>query len=219
MLEYIGEQIRTQVFARLTWISRAGGYTELLEANDGGTQKRFPGTKPQYQVPCEPGDYLNMGPDGKETCIAFVDSPGLIQVDERRSKYERVSVPFRVVVWYDDRKVRYDGPADKAGQMAKEIIAYARAATLSTTGVSGCKVSYDSIDFDPARIWGAYGFTFALEAPAVYWGRDGRCFAFLHDLTADALAEDPTAERDPGTLRVIEAPAGHHTSSGHGRIS
>ncbi len=38
-------------------------------------------------------------------------------------------------------------------------------------------------------IWGTYGFTFALETPAVYWGRDGRCFAFLHDLTSDALAE------------------------------
>lgn len=36
-------------------------------------------------------------------------------------------------------------------------------------------------------IRGAYGFTFALEAPAIHWGSDGRCFAFLHDLTPRAL--------------------------------
>lgn len=37
-------------------------------------------------------------------------------------------------------------------------------------------------------IRGLYGFTFQLEAPAIYWGRNGRCFAFLHDLTPEALA-------------------------------
>lgn len=37
-------------------------------------------------------------------------------------------------------------------------------------------------------IRGLYGFTQQLEAPAIYWGRNGRCFAFLHDLTPDALA-------------------------------
>ncbi len=39
-----------------------------------------------------------------------------------------------------------------------------------------------------SSIWGTYGFTVALEAPAIYWGREGRCFAFLHDLTSRALA-------------------------------
>ena len=37
-------------------------------------------------------------------------------------------------------------------------------------------------------IRGLYGFTFQLEAPAIYWGRNGSCFAFLHDLTREALA-------------------------------
>lgn len=37
-------------------------------------------------------------------------------------------------------------------------------------------------------IRGLYGFTNQLEAPAIYWGRNGRCFAFLHDLTPEALA-------------------------------
>lgn len=38
-------------------------------------------------------------------------------------------------------------------------------------------------------IRGLYGFTNQLEAPAIYWGRNGRCFAFLHDLTPEALAK------------------------------
>lgn len=38
-------------------------------------------------------------------------------------------------------------------------------------------------------IRGLYAFTYQLEAPAIYWGRDGRCFAFLHDLTPEALTK------------------------------
>ncbi len=34
---------------------------------------------------------------------------------------------------------------------------------------------------------GAYGFTLQLEAPAVYWGEEGRCWAFLHDFTSPDL--------------------------------
>lgn len=36
-------------------------------------------------------------------------------------------------------------------------------------------------------IRGPFGFSLALESPAIYWGRGGRCFAFLHDLTPAAL--------------------------------
>lgn len=42
-------------------------------------------------------------------------------------------------------------------------------------------VSFDAIQ-------GQYTFTGQLEAPAIYWGKNGRCFAFLHDLTPEALA-------------------------------
>lgn len=38
-----------------------------------------------------------------------------------------------------------------------------------------------------SSIWGTYGFTVALEAPAIYWGCDGRYWAWLHDLADDAL--------------------------------
>lgn len=42
------------------------------------------------------------------------------------------------------------------------------------------------VHYDAIR--GPYGFSVCLEAPAIYWGREGRCYAFLHDLTAAALA-------------------------------
>jgi hypothetical protein len=32
-----------------------------------------------------------------------------------------------------------------------------------------------------ANIRGPYHISIGLEAPAVVWGRDGRCWAFLHD--------------------------------------
>ncbi|MDO8346371.1 MAG: hypothetical protein Q7S85_00575 [Rugosibacter sp.] len=35
-----------------------------------------------------------------------------------------------------------------------------------------------------ANIQGRYSFTIQLEAPAVYWGRGGRCWAFLHDFAS-----------------------------------
>lgn len=31
------------------------------------------------------------------------------------------------------------------------------------------------------NIRGPFHFSFQLESPAVVWGRDGRCWAFLHD--------------------------------------
>lgn len=31
------------------------------------------------------------------------------------------------------------------------------------------------------NIRGPFQFSFQLEAPAIVWGRDGRCWAFLHD--------------------------------------
>ncbi len=54
------------------------------------------------------------------------------------------------------------------------------------------------------HIQGAYGFTQQLEAPAVYWGDGGRCWAFLHDFEPDAVAQimsdcrsAATGRRDP----------------------
>lgn len=53
-------------------------------------------------------------------------------------------------------------------------------------------------------IRGQFGFSIALESPVIYWGRGGRCFAFLHDLTPEALdrvmemcAEATDARRRP----------------------
>ena len=180
MFDYIGEKIRTEAFSRLTWISRAGGFTEMVEVNDGGTLKRFPGAKPQYQMPCEPGDYLNMSPDGSEICIAFTDSAGKIQVDERHRIFDKVSAFFRVVVWYDENRIAYGGATDKAHQMAKEIIAAVRGVNMNNTGLQGCRVSFDSVDFDPAKVWAGYGF----KADDALFMRPYRTFAVSFRLRA-----------------------------------
>ncbi len=46
---------------------------------------------------------------------------------------------------------------------------------------------HSPVDIHAIRGW--YSFTWRLEAPAICWGRNGRCFAFLHDLTHEALAQ------------------------------
>lgn len=43
------------------------------------------------------------------------------------------------------------------------------------------------VDIRAIRGW--YSFTWRLEAPAICWGRNGRCFCYLHDLTPEALAK------------------------------
>lgn len=39
------------------------------------------------------------------------------------------------------------------------------------------------------NIRGRYHFSVQLEAPAIVWGRDGRCWAFLHDDCRQAAAD------------------------------
>lgn len=158
MYEYIGEHIRAQVLAPLTWVSRPAGLVEILEVKNGEKNTKFPGAKPYYGVNCEPGDYLNMSPDGKETCIAFVDSSGEIRVDQHTTHFDRISAFFRVVVWYDEKKIRYDGALDISARMTQEIVNLAKSANLNNAGIGGCKVIYESLTTDPAKIWGVYGF-------------------------------------------------------------
>lgn len=158
MLEYIAEQIRAQALASLTWISRPAGLVEMLQVKNGDTFTKFPAAKRYYGVTCEPGDYLNMSPDGNEICIAFVDSAGDVRIDQRTSHFERISAFFRVVVWYDERKIRFDGQFDKSGKMALEITEVVRTAELNTAGLTGCKIGFENLTTDPAKIWGSYGF-------------------------------------------------------------
>ena len=63
-----------------------------------------------------------MAPDGSETCIAFVDVPSDIQVDETHRTYNILNVRFRVVVWFDERKIDFEGENDKPGRLVQEII-------------------------------------------------------------------------------------------------
>lgn len=40
-----------------------------------------------------------------------------------------------------------------------------------------------------SAIRGPYSLSIQLEAPAVTWGKDGRCWAFLHDFEPQAVAQ------------------------------
>lgn len=158
MFEFIGEQIRTQVFDSFAWITRAGGLTEMLEVSDNGTAVRFPASKPVAGQPCEQGDYINLSPHGREVCIAFVDAPGDINTTERNGMWTRVDIPFRVVVWYNEDKIDYTGNLDKAARMTQDIITAVKAATFSGAGVYKAKGVYTGLSTNPERIWGKYGF-------------------------------------------------------------
>jgi hypothetical protein len=175
MFEYIGEKIRAALEG-FEWVSRLAGQTEVLHTTDGGERKTFPGAKPRYAVTCEPGDYLNMAPDQRERCIVFVDFPGELVVKQRTFQFERVEIPFRVVVWYNDLAVGYSGNADKMGGMVAAIAAAVKGADYNTTGFSGCKASYTGLSTVPGKIWGQYGigpeaghFTLPYRTFAVYF--------------------------------------------------
>jgi len=156
MFEYIGEKARAAL-ADLEWVSRLAGQTEVLHTTDGGERRAFPGAKPRYGIPCEPGDYLNMGPDGRERCIVFVDFPGEVSVKQRTSHFDRIEVPFRVVAWFNEKALEYSGSADRMGGMVASIVSALKGADFATTGFSGCKTAYTGLSTMPEKIWGAYG--------------------------------------------------------------
>jgi len=158
MLEYIAEQIRAQAFASLSWISRPAGLVEMLQVRNGNNFTKFPAAKPYYGVVCEPGDYLNMSPDGKEACIAFVDSAGDLKIEQRTSHFERFSAYFRVVVWYDEKRITVGGVMSKTAAMAFEIQNEVKQVNFDAPKLSGCKVLSEGITENPANIWGSYGF-------------------------------------------------------------
>lgn len=154
MIEFAAERIRSGVLSSLSWATRTAGLTEMLQVG----ANKFPGAKPQFGTDCEPGDYLNMSPDGREAAIAFVDSPGDVKVDRHTSNFDQVSATLRVVVWYDESKMRYEGPLDKSTRMAHEVVKLARVCDLSGGAVYGSRLRFEALITDPGAIWGAYGF-------------------------------------------------------------
>lgn len=153
MFDYIGEKIRAGVLSQNPWISRSAGLTEPVQNADGGL---YPGARPYAGAPCEDtGDYVNMAPSETETCIAFVDQEGELKKVYTNSRLYDFEAFFRVVVWFDERKVTVDGPSLMLS-MQSAITAGVNATSFNTTGLLRTKTFFESAQFDPKSIWGRY---------------------------------------------------------------
>lgn len=153
MTDYIGEKIRDMVLSGLPWISRSAGLTEPVQNADGGT---YPGSRRYTGDPCTAvGDYINMAPQDTETAIAFVDWDGDIRRVYSNAKLYDFETPFRVVVWFDERKVTVDA-GNLMFALQGAITAGIRAVNLNTNGLLRTKVIFDSIQLDPLQVWSRY---------------------------------------------------------------
>lgn len=153
MTDYIGEKIRDLVLSELPWISRAAGYTEPVPNADGGY---FPGARP---FPGQPyhgvSDYVNMAPQETETAISFVDWDGDLRRVYQNAKLYDFETFFRVVVWFDERKISVDA-GNVMFAMQGAIAAGIRAISLNTDGLLRTKTFFDSATFDAAKVWDRY---------------------------------------------------------------
>lgn len=197
MFDYIGEKIRADVLANLTWISRSAGFTTPVRVEDNGRVRLFPGARPYAGVACEDGDYINMGPDAGQVGIAFVDSESSLQVSRKTSKYSEIEALFRVVVWYDERKITVPGSSAMIG-LQSAIIAGVRALSFNTDGLYLTKTYFQRFDHNAGRIWSRYGivdndaglFIAPYQTFAVNFRMIGRYIpeCFTGEITADASA-------------------------------
>jgi hypothetical protein len=84
-----------------------------------------------------------------------------------------------------------ESAAGREPQAAQVVRIHAKHSPAGWPRQQPCRTPTLHIQFRPPvryeHIRGSYGFTFQLEAPAVYWGGHGRCWAFLHDFTPQAL--------------------------------
>ena len=155
MFDYIGEKIRAGVLANLPWISRAAGYTEPAAGVDSGSV--YPAAMPYDGQPCDDAaDLVNMAPQQGDTALAFVDSDYDVRVvSEGGRRRQEIETFFRVVVWYDTRKITIDAGHLATGlQMA--ITAGVQAIDFNTDGLQGVRVNFYSYTDTPERIWARY---------------------------------------------------------------
>lgn len=153
MTEYIAERIRASVLSGLPWISRSAGLTEPARSADGGN---YPGARRYAGDHCHGvGDYINMAPDVAETAIAFVDWDGDIRRVYSNSRLYDFDTYFRVVVWFDERKVTVDA-GNLMFALQGAITAGILATNINTEGLIRTKAFFDSIQLDPVKVWSRY---------------------------------------------------------------
>lgn len=197
MFDYIGEKIRLQL-AGLDWLSRSAGYTVPVEIQDGGERGGYPAANYYDGAPCPVGEKLNMAPHEGETALAFVDSDAVFTTTRRTSRFIEFSTNIRLVLWYDTRKVAYDGDSDKEWQMISDVTNAVKSASFDTEGLLATRIRFASVQYDPAQIWGKYSlrsegqglFVYPYKTMAIIFTLSGRFVAdcFTGSLTANAAA-------------------------------
>lgn len=149
MFDQLGQKIRA-VLEPLEYISLRGGLVELINQSDGEQRSITPQCK-TFVNDVWNGDWQNLSPDHSETCIVFTEIQDY-QVNESTSRYDRFTVKFRVIVWYNESKIYYEGYVGEKIQ---------RDITRKIKGLNIYKkpqISLESITADPSRIWSAYSF-------------------------------------------------------------
>ena len=86
-----------------------------------------------------------------ETCIVFSEFQEYT-VNERVNLYERFTLRFRLIVWFNEAKIDYDGYAGE--KISKDLIKKVRGLNMYKKP----QINFESITADPARIWSAYSF-------------------------------------------------------------
>ena len=152
MIEYIGLQVKEKL-SSLDWITHPGGYAFLVNDVDGSERVAYPATK-EIKNGVWTGKYDSMLPDSEKTCLAFVDSQNDITVELERSRYRVLVIPFRVVVWLDETKLEVQGNLPTIDTVFNAIKSAVCDADFPE--FQNCRTTFQSITFDPARIWAGY---------------------------------------------------------------
>ena len=149
MFDRLGQQIIT-LLEPLEYITLRGGLVELINQTDGDARSVTPQSK-VYVDGVWNGEYQNLSPDHSETCIVFSEFQEYT-VNERVNLYERFTLRFRLIVWFNEAKIDYDGYAGE--KISKDLIKKVRGLNMYKKP----QINFESITADPARIWSAYSF-------------------------------------------------------------
>jgi hypothetical protein len=188
MIEFIGERIKTALES-LPWITRPAGLVETVDTVDGEERRRYPWYKHLE------GEG-NMSPDAQTACLAFVDTQSEITFERTTARYRIAVARPRVVVWYDENQIEFDGDTfTLGGAMLAELTRAVEAATFAP--LQNARVTVESIQTDPARIWSAYNF----RADDALFMSPYRTFAVTFRLRAYEMKKAPCSS---GTLEVVE---------------
>lgn len=155
MFEQIGYSIQ-KALKDLSFVSFAGGYAELLDTTGDEERVKYPASK-EFKNGVWSGDYESLLPDGEERCIVFTDSQTDITVSSSNARYSVLIIRFRVVVWFDERKIEFedsDQYGDKMARVMQEIINTVPGVKFPDFMKS--RTVFESINADPLRIWAAY---------------------------------------------------------------